>query len=234
MTARELLISGASELGLNMTDASADKLMKYLQMIEEKNSVMNLTAIRDTMEAVKLHFLDALGISSVMNLSGQRVIDVGCGLGIPGMALKLYDDSIDLTLLDSLGKRIDFLKEVCTEVGVEVECVHARAEEFVRDRRESYDIAVSRAVAELNVLCELVLPYVKVGGIFCAMKSSSSADELDNARNAIKTLGGKLLDTHDYKVPHTDVTHRLLIIEKIESTDMKYPRKFARISKNPL
>ncbi len=234
MTPRELLIGGASELGLKMSEGSADKLMRYLELIEEKNAVMNLTAIREPAEAVKLHFLDALGIATVMDMSGKRVIDVGCGLGIPGMALKLYDDSIELTLLDSLGKRIEFLKDVCDEVGTQAECIHARAEELARERREGYDIAVSRAVAELNILCELVLPFVRVGGIFCAMKSSGSDEELKCAKNAIKTLGGRLLDVHDYKIPFTDVTHRLLIIEKVERTDEKYPRKFARISKNPL
>lgn len=234
MTPKELLLYGAKEYGLEMTDLVADRFIWYLGLIEEKNEVMNLTAIRDPHQAVRLHFLDALAISANLNLSGRSVIDIGCELGIPGMALKLYDDTISLTLLDSLGKRIDFLREVCGLLGVTAECVHARAEEYVKEKRESFDVAVSRAVAELNILCELSLPYVRIGGIFCAMKASGSDEEIETAAGGIKTLGGTLLDVLSYEIPDTDVTHRLVIIEKIHSTDRRYPRQFAKIRRKPL
>ncbi|MBQ9922060.1 MAG: 16S rRNA (guanine(527)-N(7))-methyltransferase RsmG [Clostridia bacterium] len=149
--------------------------------------------------------------------------------------LKIVEPSLQLTLLDSLNKRIDFLREVCDELGLtDVECVHARAEEFAVQHRESYDIVTSRAVANLQMLCELCLPLVKVGGYFLSMKAVDSEEEVNAAKNAIKTLGGQIEQVTDYAIPGTDVQHRLIFIKKIKETPKKYPRPFAKIKKNPL
>ena len=151
------------------------------------------------------------------------------------MVLRIMEPDFDLTLLDSLGKRIDFLREVCASLSLErADCVHARAEEFAADHRQQYDVAMSRAVANLNVLCELALPLVKVGGQFLAMKSVSSDEEIQGARGAIGQLGGRIADIRDYTVPETQVRHRLVVIEKVKDTPAIYPRSFARIKKAPL
>ena len=166
---------------------------------------------------------------------GKNVVDVGTGAGFPGMPLRMLEPDFDLTLLDSLGKRIHFLQEVCDRMGLRrVEAVHARAEEFAADHREAYDLAVSRAVAALNVLCELALPLVKVGGQFLAMKSVDSDAEIDAARGAIGQLGGRIREIRDYTVPCTDARHRVVGIDKVRPTPEQFPRPFARIKKNPL
>ena len=166
---------------------------------------------------------------------GQTVVDVGTGAGFPGMPMKILEPSIQLTLLDSLGKRITFLQEVCDNLGLtDVQCVHARAEEFAAEHRQSFDFAVSRAVANLSVLSELCLPLVKPGGYFLSMKSVESGQELEAAKKAIQILGGRVERTADYQIPGTDVTHRVIFIKKIAETPKKYPRPFAKIKKNPL
>jgi len=163
------------------------------------------------------------------------VADIGTGAGFPGMPLRILEPKVHMTLLDSLNKRIDFLKEVCADLGFDdVNCVHARAEEFAADHRESFDIVTSRAVANLQVLCELCLPLVKTGGTFLAMKSVASGDELDDAETAIETLGGKVDRIVDYTIPGTSVSHRLIFIKKVRETPGKYPRPFAKIKKAPL
>ena len=163
------------------------------------------------------------------------MVDVGTGAGFPGMPLRILKDDFDLTLLDSLGKRIAWLEEVCGTLGLKrVECVHARAEEFAAGHRESYDLAVSRAVAQLNVLCELALPLVKVGGQFLAMKSVDTEEEIAAAKGAIRTLGGKIVKVEDYTIPTSGVTHRAVVIEKVSPTPPRYPRAFAKIKKQPL
>ena len=149
--------------------------------------------------------------------------------------MKILEPSIQLTLLDSLGKRITFLQEVCDNLGLtDVQCVHARAEEFAAEHRQSFDFAVSRAVANLSVLGELCLPLVKPGGYFLSMKSVESGQELEAAKKAIQILGGRVERTADYQIPGTDVTHRVIFIKKIAETPKKYPRPFAKIKKNPL
>ena len=151
------------------------------------------------------------------------------------MLLAIQEPGIRMTLLDSLGKRITFLQEVCNELGLQnVQCVHARAEEFAAEHRQSFDFAVSRAVANLSVLCELCLPLVKAGGYFLSMKSVESDEELESAKKAIKTLGGQVERTADYQIPGTEVVHRVIFIKKIAETPKKYPRPFAKIKKNPL
>lgn len=228
-----LLREGLRELGLD--ESRAETLERFAALLLEKNEVMNLTAITEPEAVAQLHLLDSAALTRFVDLSGKTVVDVGTGAGFPGMPLRILKDDFDLTLLDSLGKRIAWLEEVCGTLGLKhVECVHARAEEFAAGHRESYDLAVSRAVAQLNVLCELALPLVKVGGQFLAMKSVDTEEEIAAAKGAIRTLGGKIVKVEDYAIPTSGVTHRVVVIEKVSPTPPRYPRAFAKIKKQPL
>ena len=230
---REVLQEGLPALG--MGEDRIPQLIEFSRLLLEKNQVMNLTAITEPREVATLHLLDSLALAAHEELAGKKIIDVGTGAGLPGMPLAIALPGVDMTLLDSLNKRIDFLQEVCNALSLQdITCVHARAEEFAAAHRESYDFAVSRAVAALPVLCELCLPLVKVGGAFLAMKSSHSQEETDQAAKAISLLGGKLERVTDYSIPTTDITHRLLTIRKVSPTPKKYPRRFAQIKKQPL
>lgn len=233
MTPESLLREGLSGWGL-AADA-APRLLEFSDRLLEKNRVMNLTAITDPVDVVTLHLLDCAVLLRMEDFRGKRVVDVGTGAGFPGMPLRLLEPDFDLTLLDSLGKRVAFLQEVCNAMALQrVTCVHARAEEFAAQERERFDIAVSRAVAPLNVLCELSLPLVRVGGSFLAMKSVDCAEELQSAKSAISQLGGQLERCEDYTIPGTDVTHRVVRIRKVRPTPKTFPRAFAKIKKNPL
>lgn len=230
---REVLQEGLPALG--MGEDRIPQLIEFSRLLLEKNQVMNLTAITEPREVATLHLLDSLALAAHEELAGKKIIDVGTGAGFPGMPLAIALPGVDMTLLDSLNKRIDFLQEVCNALSLQdITCVHARAEEFAAAHRESYDFAVSRAVAALPVLCELCLPLVRVGGAFLAMKSSHSQEETDQAAKAISLLGGKLERVTDYSIPTTDITHRLLTIRKVSPTPKKYPRRFAQIKKQPL
>ena len=229
----QLLYDGLAALGLPQDGIPA--LKRFGEMLVEKNKVMNLTAITEPADVATLHFLDSVAMLKEIDLSGKTVVDVGTGAGFPGMPLRIVCPAIRMTLLDSLNKRIDFLKEVCDELGyTDVDCVHGRAEEFAAKHRESFDFATSRAVANFQLLTELCLPLIKVGGTFIAMKSVESDEELKAAEKAISILGGQVERTVDYQIPGTDVTHRLVFIKKIKETPKKYPRAFAKIKKNPL
>ena len=227
------LKQGLTELGL---DASkAETLARFAELMLQKNEVMNLTRITEPVAVAQLHLLDSAMLLKYADFRGKTVADIGTGAGFPGMPLRILEPDFDLTLLDSLGKRVDWLKETCDALGLaRVSCIHARAEEFAAEKRESFDLVTSRAVANLPVLAELCLPLVKVGGQFLAMKSVDSEDEIASAKNAIKTLGGRIAKVEDYTIPTSDVVHRLVIIEKIAPTPARYPRAFAKIKKAPL
>lgn len=228
---RDTLTRGLPALGVDLKYIG--QLEDFSSMLVEKNKVMNLTGITEPREVAVLHLLDSLALLPMAPLSGKRIVDVGTGAGFPGVPLKIALPESHVTLLDSLNKRIDFLKESCDALGLnDVDCVHARAEEF--GHREEYDYAVSRAVAALPVLCELCLPLVKVGGEFLAMKSSHTEDEINDAKRAIALLGGRIKEVIDYTIPTTDIVHRVVRIEKIAPTAKKYPRRFAQIKKQPL
>ena len=228
-----LLHSGLTQMGLSTEGIPS--LIRYADLLVEKNKVMNLTAITEPGDIATLHFLDSVAMLTLADLKGKKMADIGTGAGFPGMPLRIVEPSIRLTLLDSLNKRIDFLKEVCDDLGLsDVECIHGRAEEFTVGHRESYDIVTSRAVANLQMLSELCLPLVKVGGYFLSMKSVDSEQEVNDAKNAIKTLGGRIEKVVDYTIPGTEVQHRLIFIKKMQETPKKYPRAFAKIKKNPL
>ena len=228
-----LLQNGLSALGL--PTENIPKLRRFPDLLLEKNKVMNLTAITEEKDVATLHLLDSAALLNMADFSGKTVVDVGTGAGFPGMPMRIVKKDFSLTLLDSLNKRIDFLKDCCAELGfTDVNCVHARAEEFAAGNRESFDFATSRAVANLSVLSELALPLVKVGGQFLAMKSVDSEEEIAAAKSAIKTLGGKISRVEDYTIPGTDVTHRVVVIDKVSPTPAKYPRAFAKIKKQPL
>ena len=230
---KQILTAGLARLGLPADGVGA--LEQYADALLETNKVMNLTAITDPADVATLHFLDSAALLTLADFAGKNVVDVGTGAGFPGMPLRILEPSVRMTLLDSLGKRINFLQGVCDQLGfADVNCVHARAEEFAAKHRESFDIATSRAVASLPLLAELSLPLVKVGGCFLPMKSVESDEEIASAARAIEILGGRLADVKDYVVPGTNVKHRLVVIEKVKASPAKYPRAFAKIKKAPL
>ena len=229
----QLLRDGLTTLGLPTGGIPA--LIRYADLLVEKNKVMNLTAITEPADIAALHFLDSAALLTLADWKGKTVADIGTGAGFPGLPLRIVDPSIRLTLLDAQNKRVEFLKEVCGELGLaDVECVHARAEEFAADHREGFDLVTSRAVAALPLLCELCLPLVKVGGYFAAMKSVDADAELASAAHAIEVLGGAVDHVTDYAIPGTEVHHRVIFIKKCRETGKKYPRAFAKIKKNPL
>ena len=230
---RATLEQGLPALGLG--PELIEPLETFSRMLLEKNQVMNLTAITDPRDVAVLHLLDSLTLTGLAGLEGRTVVDVGTGAGFPGVPLAIARPSARVTLLDSLGKRVDFLQESCRALGLDnVECVHGRAEEFAGERRETFDLAVSRAVAALPVLCELCLPLVKVGGAFWAMKSVDTEEEISASKTAVKVLGGRIQAVSDYTIPTTEVVHRVVCIQKTAPTPKKYPRRFALIKKQPL
>jgi 16S rRNA (guanine527-N7)-methyltransferase len=199
---------------------------------------MNLTAIEEEKEVVIKHFLDSISCGKVQQLKPiGKVIDVGTGAGFPGIPLKVIFPELKVTLLDSLNKRINFLKEVCLQLELkDVEFIHGRAEDFGQDKkhREVYDYAVARAVAPLNILVEYCLPFVKVGGFFICQKGKALDEELHEGKRAIEILGGKVVDQQHITLPFSDITHSILVIEKTKQIPTKYPRKAGKPTKNPL
>ncbi len=230
-------LDGYGLTGRTAPDA-VQNLDRFCRMLLDKNREMNLTAITDPVDAANLHMLDCAALLNCAGLEGGKtLIDVGTGAGFPGMVLKMLLPALDVTLLDSLNKRLDWLGEACESLGLEgIRTVHARAEEAGRDPafRERFDFAAARAVADLRVLCELCLPFVKVGGRFLAMKGVGSNPEVEGAHTAIQALGGRMERRFDYTIPGTDVAHRVVVVEKVLPSPVKYPRRWAKIEKVPL
>ena len=232
---QQILKDGFNALALPFTEEMSDRFRKYYDCLTEKNAVMNLTAITGETDTARLHFLDCAALCSIYDFSGASVIDVGTGAGFPGLPLKIAKPDITLTLLDSHKKRMSFLEDTLRGLGFsDVRCVSQRAEEAAFDIGGSFDIAVSRAVARLNILCELCLPFVHVGGVLIAMKGPDCTDEIAEASHAIAVLGGKSPQIVKYTIPGTDIVHSAVIIEKFKPTPPEYPRQFGRMKKAPL
>lgn len=233
------------ELHISLTDMQFDQFLIYYEMLVEKNKVMNLTAITEFDEVMKKHFVDSLSLVKVCDLSGcLSVIDVGTGAGFPGIPLKIAFPNLKLMLLDSLNKRVGFLREVMEKLDFQnVEAVHGRAEDFAKpgQLRENFDLCVSRAVANLSVLSEYCLPYVKVGGKFVSYKSDKinielegSRTEVEEAERAISVLGGKLAEQKEFMLPFSDIYRNLVVIEKDRPTPKQYPRKAGTAGRKPI
>ena len=230
---KETLLAGLPALKLTLPEDRIDRLTAFGEAVIRQNAVMNLTAITEPAAVAKLHLLDSVSILKCADLKGKRLIDVGCGAGFPGVPLKIACPELRLTLLDSLGKRMTWLREsALPALDLEAECITARAEEFAQLRREAYDYATSRAVARLNVLLELTAPFVKVGGAVLAMKGAAAEEELQEAKNAIRQLGLQLENVHHFPVDGAD--HAVIVLRKVRPTPEQYPRKFNRIKQLPL
>ena len=226
------------ELNIKLEKRQMCQFLKYYELLVEWNSFMNLTAITDFDEVIKKHFVDSLSLIKAIDLSKDySVIDIGTGAGFPGIPLKIAFPNLKITLLDSLNKRIKFLNEVIEKLELKgIKTIHGRAEDFAKDKeyRQSYDLCVSRAVANLSTLSEYCLPYVKQGGKFISYKSEKITDEMNAAKNAIKILGGNIYGQVEFILPESDIYRNLFIIEKVKDTPMKYPRKSGLPSKEPL
>lgn len=223
------------EIDINVSDENIKKLYEYMTILLDWNEKINLTAITNVDEIIEKHFIDSLTILRYIKDS-DKVIDVGTGAGFPGIPLAINSNA-NLTLLDSLNKRINFLEEVKNTLGLSnVQNIHGRAEEAARQKnhREIYDLAVSRAVAPMNILVEYLLPFVKVGGICICMKGPNASEEISNANNAINLLGGKYIDQINIKLKNGEIDRNLIIIKKINNISNKYPRKPGVPTKQPL
>lgn len=226
------LKEGLDALNLSLSEERQEKLCAFARAMVSKNEVMNLTAITEDTQVAKLHLLDSLTVLCCADLRGKSLIDVGCGAGFPGVPLAIACPEASITLLDSLGKRVKWLEQTLPQLGIEAECVTARAEEAVAARRETYDFATSRAVARLNILLELTAPYVRVGGTVLAMKGAAAKEELLEAKSAISKLGLKLEKVVEF--PGADGTHMVIVLKKIAHTPPQYPRRYAKIKQAPL
>lgn len=234
----ETLVDGSKDLDLELTDLQKERFLKFKELLLEWNQKINLTAITEDEEVDIKHFLDSLtSLKTELLYGNKKILDLGTGGGFPGVPLKIINDDLDVTLLDSLNKRIKYLDIVIEELGLKnIEAVHGRAEEISRtdEYREKYDICISRAVASLNTLAEYCIPFVKVGGYFISMKGPDVEEELKEGSNAVKLLGGEIVETKLVDVPNSDITHSLVIIKKVKKTPKKYPRGGGKPRKRPL
>ena len=230
---RNTLNTGLKRLEIALPPERVDAILAFGEAVLEKNLVMNLTAITDPSQAAELHLLDSLTLLKVLPLTGKSLLDVGTGAGFPGVPLKLAEPSLRLTLLDSLQKRMRWLEsEALPDLDVEARFLVGRAEDFAKEYRERYDVVTSRAVARLNLLCELCLPFVHKGGYFLAMKGAQAEDELHEAANAIRVLGGSFERTEEFEIGCA--VHSVIVIHKTGSTPLQYPRSWARMKQKPL
>ena len=238
MSFSDIVRSGLTAWELPADEKPLARLEGFCARLLETNRVMNLTAVTDPDAVAVRHMLDSLFLLTAADFSGKRVIDVGTGAGFPGLPLKLYRPELDVTLLDSTRKRIDFVARTAEELGCPVRAVAARAEELIAQKgeREGYDIAVSRAVAPLNILAELCLPFIRPGGLFLPSKSANDAfrEELEQGRGAVAALGGAVRDIIEYTLPGEEGRRCVLVIEKQRPTPAQYPRRYAKIAAAPL
>ena len=235
----DAIIAYCNDKGIELKEEQLSMLSSFYEMLVEKNKVMNLTGITEWDDVVLRHYIDSISISEIMNLNDFRgkVFDLGTGAGFPGIPLKIIFPNLQITLFDSLNKRIRFLQEVIDELELKnIEAIHGRAEEFGKnsDYREQYDLVVSRAVANIATLSEYCLPFVKVGGSFISYKTDSIEEELSNSGKAVSILGGKIERVEHFTLPNTDMERSLLQIKKIKTTSKKFPRKAGLPSKEPL
>lgn len=235
MTFQQIFCEKLKEAEIELSSLKMDQFEQYYSMLVETNKVMNLTALTEPLDVAVKHFIDSISVYD-KTMHGASLADVGTGAGFPGVVLKIYDPSIQVTLIDSLGKRLNFLNDVIVKLGLkDIVTVHTRAEDAGRDKtlREHFDFVTARAVARLNVLCEYCLPLVKVDGYFIAMKGEAE-DEINEAAHALDVLGGKIKTTKNIKLPGLDDKRTLVVIQKIKNTSGKYPRKAGTAVKEPL
>lgn len=233
-----LLQQSCEKMGITLTEHMTTQFMAYMDLLLFWNEKMNLTAITEQNDVILKHFADCVSVLPHLALQGnESVIDVGTGAGFPGIPLKIACPCLSVTLLDALQKRIGFLEEVTNALSLQnVTCVHSRAEDGGQNPqyREQFDLCVSRAVANLAVLSEYCLPFVKVGGRLAALKGPEAAKEVEEAKVALQKLGGNVIQILDVEIPFTDLQHKLILIEKVAPTPKIYPRKAGKINKNPL
>ena len=229
---RQILDGELPLLGLDLPEETRQKLCDFAAAVVKQNEVMNLTAITQDDQVARLHLLDSLTVAAAVDLKGKSLIDVGCGAGFPGVPVAIACPDTRVTLLDSLGKRMKWLETILPELGIPARCITARAEEAAGEYRESFDYAVSRAVARLNILLELTAPYVKVGGAVLALKGAAAREELAECAGAMKKLGLKLEDVKEY--PIDGASHAVIVLRKVSPTPKTYPRRYAKIKQSPL
>jgi len=231
---RKIINDGVLKMGLSIDENKMENLIRYSCLLKEWNEKMNLTAITDDQGIATKHFLDSMTALLTDKVKG-KVADVGCGAGFPGLVLKVMKPEIDLYLIDSLKKRLTFLDTVIDELSLKgVSTHHGRAEDVARQMRESFDTVVSRAVANMTVLSELCLPFVKVGGYFLALKGPLADEEIENAKKAIEILGGSVEGVFSCDIPFTELNHKIIIVKKVRHTPIKYPRKAGIPTKEPI
>ena len=234
----DLMKTASKDAGLEFTEVQYEQFIKYMRLLQEWNEKINLTAITEDEDVIKKHFIDCIkAFKSEPIKNAKTIIDVGTGAGFPGLPIAIINPNVEVTLLDSLNKRINFLNTVVQELGLKnVTTIHSRAEDGARnkDLREQFDISTSRAVANMSVLSEFCLPYVKIGGNFIALKGPSVEQEIQESRNAIGTLGGQLVDICEVNIEETELKHNLVVVKKIKPCEKIYPRKAGTITKKPI
>ena len=233
---KKVLYEKVKQIGIELKEEQLEKFYLYMNILLEWNEKINLTAITNEEEIILKHFVDSLTINKYIE-EGKSIIDVGTGAGFPGIPIKILREDLKVTLLDSLNKRINFLNEVIEKINLKnIECIHGRAEEFGKNKnyREKYDFATSRAVANMSTLSEYLIPFVKIGGKVLAMKGDKAEEELEEAKKAIKLLGGKVENIDNFYLPDSDIKRNIIIIKKIEKTERKFPRKPGTPAKEPI
>ena len=231
----EILKNAKTYLELDLTAGQVEKFKLYAQELLLWNKKVNLTAIKNEDDVAVKHFLDSLLPLKIFPVSGQSIIDIGAGAGFPGIPIKIARPNTSLILVESVGKKVEFLNHIIKTLGLSDSLVvWGRAEDVVKENRERFDIAISRAVAPLNVLCELCLPFVKIGGVMIALKSENVKEEIYSSENALKQLGGRLKEVHKVQLPTTDIIRSIVVIDKISATPESFPRRAGMAKKKPL